>query len=55
MNEPRFFPVHGGNILVASEVFDTLLAQWIDLSTDFSTGINPDGYSVPDVPPQFFA
>jgi hypothetical protein len=51
VNEPRFFPVHGGDIQAASEVFDIPLAQWIDLST----GINPDGYSIPEIPPQFFA
>jgi cobalamin biosynthetic protein CobC len=51
VNESRFFPLHGGDIQAASEVFDIPLAQWIDLST----GINPDGYSVPEIPSQFFA
>jgi cobalamin biosynthetic protein CobC len=51
VNAPRFSPVHGGDIQAASEAFDIPLAQWIDLST----GINPDGYAIPEIPPQFFA
>ncbi|MFT7469457.1 MAG: cobalamin biosynthetic protein CobC [Candidatus Pseudothioglobus sp.] len=48
---PEFLPDHGGDIQAASEVFDILLAQWIDLST----GINPNGYPIPPIPQAFFS
>ncbi|MBU6442612.1 MAG: threonine-phosphate decarboxylase [Alphaproteobacteria bacterium] len=37
---------HGGNLRTASERHRIPLAQWLDLST----GINPDGWPVPDLP-----
>lgn len=37
---------HGGRLLEAAQHYQIPLAQWLDLST----GINPDGYPVPDIP-----
>ncbi|MBX2808579.1 MAG: aminotransferase class I/II-fold pyridoxal phosphate-dependent enzyme [Cellvibrionaceae bacterium] len=39
---PRYFPLHGGDIVSASAHYGIAPAQWIDLST----GINPQGYTV---------
>ncbi|MCB5190102.1 threonine-phosphate decarboxylase CobD [Methylobacillus arboreus] len=38
---------HGGNLRAASERFGIPFSDWLDLST----GINPHGYPVPDIPP----
>lgn len=38
---------HGGNITAASLKFGIPLADWLDLST----GINPDSYPIPEIPP----
>jgi cobalamin biosynthetic protein CobC len=38
---------HGGKLIAASRRFDIPLEQWIDLST----GINPRGWPVPELPP----
>ena len=37
---------HGGRLLEAAEYYQIPLAQWLDLST----GINPNGYPIPDIP-----
>ncbi len=37
---------HGGKLRTASERYGIPLAQWLDLST----GINPDGWPVPELP-----
>lgn len=37
---------HGGNLHQASQQYGIALADWLDLST----GINPHGYPVPDIP-----
>jgi cobalamin biosynthetic protein CobC len=38
---------HGGNLTLAAAQYNIPLADWLDLST----GINPDGYPVPEIPP----
>lgn len=38
---------HGGNLSLAAKQYSIPLENWLDLST----GINPDGYPVPDIPP----
>ena len=40
-------PVHGGRLREAVKRFGRPLEEWIDLST----GINPNGWPVPVVPP----
>jgi len=37
---------HGGRLLEAAEYYQIPLPQWLDLST----GINPNGYPIPDIP-----
>ena len=37
---------HGGRLLEAAEYYQIPLQQWLDLST----GINPNGYPIPDIP-----
>ncbi len=37
---------HGGNLLAAARQYDIPLGAWLDLST----GINPQGYPVPEIP-----
>jgi len=44
-------PVHGGRLLEAVRRFGRPLWDWIDLST----GINPNGWPVPRVPPEVWA
>jgi len=41
-----FNPEHGGALNAAAEYFDIPREQWLDLST----GINPDGWPVPEIP-----
>ncbi|HED34839.1 MAG TPA: threonine-phosphate decarboxylase [Gammaproteobacteria bacterium] len=41
---------HGGRLIQAAKQYNIPLEQWIDLST----GINPDGWSVPDIPERIF-
>lgn len=38
---------HGGRLRLAAQRYDIPLGDWLDLST----GINPDGYPVPAIPP----
>lgn len=38
---------HGGNLSLAAKQYGIPLENWLDLST----GINPDGYPVPNIPP----
>jgi len=38
---------HGGNLTLAAAQYNIPLADWLDLST----GINPNGYPVPEIPP----
>ena len=38
---------HGGNLSLAAKQFGIPLESWLDLST----GINPNGYPVPEIPP----
>lgn len=50
MNHPHPLPPpirHGGNLLAAARRYGRDPADWLDLST----GINPDGYPVPPLPP----
>ncbi|MDH5484429.1 MAG: threonine-phosphate decarboxylase CobD [Gammaproteobacteria bacterium] len=42
---------HGGRLRQAAETYNIPLQQWIDLST----GINPDGWPVADIPPGCFS
>lgn len=44
-------PLHGGDIISASERYDIPVDQWIDLST----GINPEPYPVVDLPVECFS
>lgn len=37
---------HGGNLALAATQYDIPLEDWLDLST----GINPDGYPIPEIP-----
>jgi len=37
---------HGGNLVAAAKQYDIPLENWLDLST----GINPDGYPIADIP-----
>lgn len=37
---------HGGNVLAMAEKYNISPSQWLDLST----GLNPNGWSVPDIP-----
>jgi cobalamin biosynthetic protein CobC len=37
---------HGGNLAAAAKQYDIPLANWLDIST----GINPDGYPIADIP-----
>jgi cobalamin biosynthetic protein CobC len=37
---------HGGNLAAAAKQYGIPLANWLDLST----GINPNGYPIPDIP-----
>lgn len=39
---------HGGNLALAATQYDIPLDQWLDLST----GINPNGYPIPEIPAQ---
>jgi cobalamin biosynthetic protein CobC len=39
---------HGGGILAAARRYGIPVEQWVDLST----GLNPHGWPVPDIPPQ---
>jgi len=39
---------HGGNLVAASQQFGIALEDWLDLST----GINPHGYPITDIPPE---
>ncbi|MES9937622.1 MAG: threonine-phosphate decarboxylase CobD [Sedimenticola sp.] len=39
---------HGGNVRQAAELYGRPVEQWLDLST----GINPLGWSVPELPPE---
>jgi len=39
---------HGGQLLAATKKFHIPLADWLDLST----GINPNGWPVPSIPPE---
>ncbi len=39
---------HGGRLHEAARQYSTPLSQWLDLST----GINPQGWPVPDIPPR---
>lgn len=45
-----FNPLHGGNLIAASEHYGIPVDQWIDLST----GMNPEPYSVGDIPLSVF-
>lgn len=38
---------HGGNLTLAAAQYNIPLADWLDLST----GINPNGYPLPEIPP----
>lgn len=38
---------HGGNLTLAAAQYSIPLADWLDLST----GINPNGYPIPEIPP----
>ena len=37
---------HGGNVLAMAEKYNIAEEQWLD----FSTGLNPDGWPVPQIP-----
>lgn len=41
---------HGGNLTLAAAEYGIPLENWLDLST----GINPDGYPIPDIPPEIW-
>ena len=43
-------PIHGGDIDWASRRYGIKPEQWVDLST----GINPEAYSIPNIPEQYF-
>lgn len=43
-----FLPNHGGALAAAAEHFNIPLSDWLDIST----GINPQGWSVPAIPPE---
>ncbi len=43
-------PEHGGDLGFASQCYGISLDKWLDLST----GINPDGYPIPQIPQQYF-
>ena len=43
-----FLPNHGGALAAAAEHFDIPLSDWLDIST----GINPQGWPVPAIPPE---
>ena len=38
---------HGGNLRMAAQQYGTPLENWLDLST----GINPQGWPIPEIPP----
>ncbi len=42
---------HGGRLIAAAEKYKIPVDQWIDLST----GINPHGWPVPEIPEQYFS
>jgi len=44
-------PLHGGRLNAAAERYGIPRAQWLDLST----GINPNGWPVPPLPPEVFS
>ncbi|NOQ13453.1 MAG: threonine-phosphate decarboxylase, partial [Methyloprofundus sp.] len=37
---------HGGRLLEAAQQYQIPISEWLDLST----GINPNGYPIPDIP-----
>lgn len=41
---------HGGRLIAAAREYDIPLANWVDLST----GINPNGWPVPPIPPELW-
>lgn len=43
-------PAHGADLATASQRYGIPLAAWLDLST----GINPRGYPVPEIAPEYF-
>lgn len=45
-----FLPLHGGDIVSASQRYDVAIDDWIDLST----GINPEHYPVDNIPLQSY-
>ncbi|GLQ29999.1 threonine-phosphate decarboxylase [Litoribrevibacter albus] len=49
-DKSSFTPLHGGNLIAASEHYGIPVEQWIDLST----GMNPEPYPVGDIPLSVF-
>jgi cobalamin biosynthesis protein CobC len=50
MNQFTAKPVHGGDLISASDKYGIALSDWLDLST----GINPDGYTVTSIPAEYY-
>ena len=50
MSLPTANPIHGGDVLSASQRFGIAPEDWLDLST----GINPDSYPIPGIPEKYF-
>lgn len=46
----KFRPLHGGRLGAAAQRWNIPLADWLDLST----GINPVGWPVPELPPELW-
>jgi len=49
--DPKNTPVHGGGLNAAATRYSIPLGDWLDLST----GINPNGWSVPQIPTTIFS
>lgn len=50
LTKPQCAPVHGGDIVSASQTYNIPIDKWLDLST----GINPCAYPIPAVHDHFF-
>ena len=50
LSKPNCVPIHGGDIVSASQKHNIPIDKWLDLST----GINPCGYPIPAVHDHFF-
>ncbi len=51
LSQPLSLPLHGGDIISASERYNIPIEEWIDLST----GINPAPYPFRDIGPECFS